>query len=85
MSTICPSCGGWSRLAARPECTTAENHRSAGAAGRVLSLREECAYYEERAVDYTIPKRERDLWQQLADELNKRLGSNNDDPQPELW
>jgi hypothetical protein len=84
MTTICPSCGGWTRLAARPECENWPTHRPS--VGRPLSLREEHTYYAERAVDYTIPKRERDLWQQLADELGKRLGSaNTDTNQPELW
>jgi aminoglycoside/choline kinase family phosphotransferase len=41
---------------------------------RNLTLEEERDWYLERANDFLTPRKDRDLWQQLADELTQRIG-----------
>ena len=54
---------------------------------RTPSLKHQRDYYREQADDVNLPANERELWEQLADELDARLndGERAEADQPRLW
>jgi hypothetical protein len=54
-------------------------------AGRTPSLTDQRNYYLSKAADDAIPSDQRLLWAQLADELTRRLGDDNQATQTQLF